>query len=139
MKTLSLAAITFLALSSAATAGQTIYDCKLKNNQKRYGWIPERMVLFVDDQKRNAEVIDDYINYYHKEPIPASIENLRNGRFRVQWKMDSMSVRARTDVSATFRVSVSEKTGNAQMRVRIDGVADNRPSGQGPCKISKRK
>ncbi|MEX0349877.1 MAG: hypothetical protein AB3N15_10685 [Paracoccaceae bacterium] len=139
MKALSLTAIGVMALCGAANAGQTVYDCQLKNNQKRYGWIPERMVVFVDDQAGKAMVIDDYINHFHEKPIPASYEKLGGDRFRVKWVMDKMKVRANGDIRANFQASISEKTGRAQMRVRIAGAADNRPSGQGPCKITKQK
>ncbi|MDP5216666.1 hypothetical protein Q5Y75_05505 [Ruegeria sp. 2205SS24-7] len=136
MRWLVISALSVLAVTGAAA--ETIYDCEMKNNQRVYGWIPERLVIIVDEQDSTAMAIDDYINHYYDKPIPVTYKDLRNGKFRVTWKHEDMKVRGSGAISATYSALVSKKTGRAQMRVRLGGAADNRPSGQGPCKISKR-
>jgi len=128
----------FLTLGSTAMAGQTIYDCKPYNIEARYGWISERIVVIVDEEKKSAFVLDAYINHVHKEPIPVSYSELKNGKFRVKWKVSGIPVRNEADGSAAWSATISPSKAEMQVRATVAGF-DNRPRGHGPCVISHEK
>lgn len=138
IRTLSLAAGSFFALSTAAFSAQTVYDCQASNIEAHLGWISDRIIVFVDEGQKSAHVIDQYINYVHEEPIPASYQELKNGKFRIKWKVSGIPVRGEASGSATWSATVSPKTGKMQVRANVSGF-DNRPSGHGTCKISREK
>lgn len=135
IKSIPFATGLFFALTNTAMAGLTIYDCAPYNIEKQYGWISERIIVFVDDETKTASVLDGYIHHVHNEPIPVSYSELKNGKFRVKWSVSGIPVRGNAKGSASWSATVSPSKAEMQVRATVDGY-DNRPRGHGKCEVT---
>jgi len=126
-----------VALSGAAKASETIYDCSPNNIESYLGWIADRVIVIVDEEKKTAFVLDGYIQHVHEQPIPASYSKLGNGNIRVKWNVSGIPMRATATGSASWSATIDPKKAQMRIRATVHGY-DNRPSGQGKCEISSR-
>lgn len=124
------------AVSGTAYASETVYDCAPNNVEAHLGWIADRVVVVVNEEDKSAFVLDNYIQYVHEQPIPASYSELRNGNFRVKWSVSGIPARSVT-TGASWRATINPAKAKMTISATVWGY-DNRPSGQGSCVISRR-
>lgn len=120
-------------LAATAQADVVTYDCSLQNLEK--GWISERVILSVDADTNRARVLDAYINQLEGRPKDASFKTLRNGEFRINWKMKIPMTRGGT-AYASYTAKLNPETQKLSLVARFPQVnASNRPRGNGTCQI----
>jgi len=125
----------FLAMTSNALAGETLYDCAPGNIEARYGWIAPRVLVIVDEEEKTALVMDGYTRLHSEDPIAASYSELNNGNFRVKWKVSGIPVRNEAKGSATWSATIDPKKPEMRIRAVVAGF-ENRPRGHGKCEVT---
>ncbi|WP_372572396.1 hypothetical protein [Ruegeria jejuensis] len=136
MKKLSLAAIGVIAVCGAANAGEKIYDCELSSNEK-YGWIPDQMIFLVNEDDQSVTVADPIIHNTVGGPISATVRSVKDGKYKLKWTLRNLKAR-RGSLTGNYQATLDTTKGYVRARANLSGL-DNRPSGQGACKISNAK
>ncbi|MEM9550857.1 MAG: hypothetical protein AAGA05_06765 [Pseudomonadota bacterium] len=136
MKKLLLILASLIVFPMAASAQGVTYECELSNNES-YGWISPKMIVSVDPDKNAAAVLDAYIYRQHEHPIPVEFRQTRNGLYKLKWSLSAVPAAART-IKASWSATLDPKSQVIRAHAILNGY-DNRPSGQGRCKVVKSK
>ncbi|WP_171207186.1 MULTISPECIES: hypothetical protein [unclassified Ruegeria] len=140
MKT-KLLTIAFAMMACGANAAVQNYDCQLHSIEAQ-GWIPQRVILSVDTDGKQARAFDGHIRESNNlagleefTPAKAKLKTTSKGEYRLTWK-----VRLSSNSSRRYRVNyiatLDPQTNQLGLRATfpMDGLS-NRPSGEGPCKL----
>jgi len=110
------------------------YDCTVNSLEGR-GFIPDRIIFSVDTAQKVAGVVDGIIMGRYETPIPADFAQLRNGNYRLKWKVENLKSGAQSfylDYTLTYFVARN----SLNIRTRVKGY-DNRPFGTGTCQLTQ--
>ncbi len=139
MKLASLFA-TFVLFATAAQADVQSYECDLNSTQDR-GWIPRKVLLSVDADRRRARAYDGAIrasnelaNIAAETPADAKFKETRKGEYRLSWRV---TLRAETtgDYRVAYTATLDPRTNAIAMRVSFPQAnVTTRPYGKGACR-----
>lgn len=124
-------------LGGAAEAGQTVYDCTLRSNEK-YGWIPAQMVFLVDDVTGRVSVNDPVIDHVVGKPVQAVVSSRDKGRYKLKWTLEDLPSRRNGSTRGQYSATLDTRKSYVRARASLSGF-DNRPSGQGACTATRLK
>ncbi len=128
----ALAANAALALvATAAQAAPTTYDCDMNSLEGR-GFIQDRIIFTIDPEANKAIVVDPIVMNVYKKPIPATLQTLSNGQYRIKWDVKNLKSGA-TSFNLTYTLQYRPNDKAFNIRAQVRGY-DNRPFGSGTCK-----
>lgn len=119
-------------MASEAVAQVSTYDCNVSSLEKR-GFISPRLFFSIDTEQSKAAVFDGIVRAAYDNPVAADFEQLSNGQLRLKWKVRNLKSGS-TSLSVDYRLQFRPQQRTFSIRANVKGW-DNRPTGQGTCKL----
>lgn len=134
------AAITFASfvlsayMAPAAPPKQTIYTCALSVTRNQ-SWIPDQVVISVNDADGAVLVFDPIIRYFMSNPIPARVVKNTSDRLTLKWNVKRVNKVKPNDMPTMVYTAKLTKNDN---RIAINATPlgyDNGFYADGLCKV----
>ncbi|MES2845303.1 MAG: hypothetical protein V4747_09775 [Pseudomonadota bacterium] len=77
------------ALSFAAPAHATVYDCKINADSGDQGWISKDYVFDHDSTANSVSVVDDVIRYFLKKPLAGKVSDDTSRKLVFSWTVQA--------------------------------------------------
>lgn len=119
-------------LPAAALAEQTTYVCRI--DTKRVAYLPEEMVIGLDDQTGTAVVADPLIMFVHEAPMQLPLSTATEKKLSLAWELPLTS---RTGQTTIMKYSASLQFPSLRLTVYATPSGySNRFRGQGRCQVT---
>lgn len=120
-------------LANAAPPPGQVFDCKMTTHS-RGGWVSPRIVVAIIPEHGVANVMDSFINYRFRVPIPATLAD-RKSHYRLTWIVPDLPTKETGPIKVRFSASLRPKSG--RLSVTADVGDDNHHTGSGRCTLIK--
>jgi hypothetical protein len=118
---------------AGAVGAETLYDCTIKVG-KDDGQLPQRVSVSYDAEKREAWVIDPFINNYVGKPIEAEVAVDNSARLTIAWDFENIkSTTGRNIPRIRFRATIVKAT--KEMHITSTYFFGDGKSGFGSCVV----
>ena len=139
LKHLIFTALTTIALMFSASvlwAKEIPYICELTAHT-RFGFIPPKMVIVLDQANGTAYVYDGMIAEVHGGPISAQVTQERQGKYRLNWELEGLEISNNSTTNTQSTVGFDLGTMKVTLISYVGGFA-NTNRGSGKCEILKK-
>lgn len=121
--------------AAPAMAKETSYLCELTSYSK-YGWIPSKLFLVLDEEKEIAWAYDYFISLKHENPISVDLSKRGDQKRVLTWKVKGIRYSDSSgSATARFRASLNKKDMKINFRTQLEAADGDPMHGRGTCKI----
>ena len=123
-----------MSLAGAASAAETVYDCNASFHTSN-GFIAPRVILFIDEAKGTARVLDGVVQGVIGEPLEAKLSKSSSKVNRLTWTVNNIPTQSH-QLDVSYRLNFNHQSKSYTMTATVGGY-DNDARGEGRCKLAR--